>query len=148
MTQNPASFTELLQTWFAEYGDWLIAVSVVTFITGALLVPVLVTRIPADYFTRPDKRNRLSANARHPLVRLLIMGVKNLLGLLLILAGIVMLITPGQGIMTLLTGLMIMNYPGKYRLERWLVMRPKVLPAVNWLRAKFNHPPLEMDDRQ
>ena len=81
-------------------------------------------------------------------MRSLIMGVKNLLGLLLVLAGLVMLVTPGQGLITLLVGLMIMNYPGKYKLERWLVMRPKVLPAVNWLRAKFNHPPLEIDERQ
>ena len=125
----------------------LIILSFVSFVIGIVLLPVLVTRIPADYFSHPN-RQRLSAGSSHPLVRLLIMGVKNLLGMVLVLAGLVMLVTPGQGVMTLLVGLMIMNYPGKYKLERWLVTRPKVLPAVNWLRAKFHHPPLEMDERR
>ncbi len=140
--------TSMMSDWAAVIAanvGLLIIVSVISFVIGVVLLPVFVTRIPADYFSHPN-RQRLSADSRHPLMRLLIMGVKNLLGLLLVLAGLVMLVTPGQGVITLLVGLMIMNYPGKYKLERWLVMRPKVLPAVNWLRAKFNHPPLEMDE--
>ena len=42
----------------------------------------------------------------------------------------------------LLVGLIIMNYPGKFELERWIILRPHVLPAINWLRTKYNHPPL------
>ncbi len=140
--------TSLMNDWAAVIAanvGLLIIVSAISFVIGVVLLPVFVTRIPADYFSHPH-RQRLSADSRHPLMRLLIMGVKNLLGLLLVLAGLVMLVTPGQGLITLLVGLMIMNYPGKYKLERWLVMRPKVLPAVNWLRAKFNHPPLELDE--
>ena len=140
--------TSLMNDWAAVIAanvGLLIIVSAISFVIGVVLLPVFVTRIPADYFSHPNRRH-LSADSRHPLMRLLIMGVKNLLGLLLVLAGLVMLVTPGQGLITLLVGLMIMNYPGKYKLERWLVMRPKVLPAVNWLRAKFNHPPLELDE--
>jgi hypothetical protein len=70
------------------------------------------------------------------------MGIKNLLGIIFLCAGFLMLFLPGQGLLTLLVGLMIMNYPGKYALERWLIQRPFVLPAVNWLRAKYDHPPL------
>jgi hypothetical protein len=57
-----------------------------------------------------------------------------------------MLVTPGQGILTLLIGLMLMNFPGKYHVERWLVMRPGVMRGMNWLRARrgqalFDVPP-------
>lgn len=127
----------------AGHAGLLLAISVASFVAGALLLPLFVTRIPADYFSRPQ-RQRLLDGSRHPLLALLLAGVKNLTGLLLVLAGLVMLVTPGQGVLTLLVGLMIMNYPGKYRLERWLIMRPRVLPAVNWLRAKFHHPPLDV----
>ncbi len=68
---------------------------------------------------------------------------KNLLGGVLVVLGLVMLLTPGQGLLTLLIGLMLMNFPGKYRLERWLVTRPGVLRALNWLRARQGHQPLE-----
>ncbi|RME33433.1 MAG: hypothetical protein D6786_07715, partial [Gammaproteobacteria bacterium] len=61
---------------------------------------------------------------------------------LFLLAGLIMLFTPGQGLLTMLVGLLLMNYPGKYRLERWLVTRPRVLETLNWIRARTGHPPL------
>ena len=128
--------------FFTDHAAWLVTISVASFIAGLLLVPVFITRIPADYFSHPH-RERWSASARHPLIRLAIAGAKNLLGGILVLAGLVMLVTPGQGLLTLLAGLVLMNYPGKFALERWLITRPRVLPAVNWLRDRHNHPPLQ-----
>jgi hypothetical protein len=130
-----------LITFMVDHAVWLVAISMVSLIAGLLLLPVFVTRIPVDYFSHPH-RNRLSASSRHPLIRLLIIGTKNLLGAVLVLAGLLMLFLPGQGLVMLLVGLMIMNYPGKFALERWLITRPHILPAVNWLRAKFDHPSL------
>lgn len=63
------------------------------------------------------------------------------------LAGLLMLFMPGQGLLTLLVGLTIMNYPGKHALERWLIERPYVMQAVNWLRAKYGQVPLLPPDR-
>jgi hypothetical protein len=54
-----------------------------------------------------------------------------------------MLFTPGQGIVTILIGLVLVDLPGKRALERWMVGRPRVLAAINRLRAKYGHPPLE-----
>lgn len=133
--------TDILQ-WLQDHTAWLIGLSLLSLVVGVLLVPVFVTRIPHDYFTH-HRRHRISTGSRHPLLNLLLAGVKNLFGALLVLAGILMLFLPGQGVLTLLAGLMIMNYPGKYRLECWLVQRPKVLPAINWLRSKYGHPPLQ-----
>ena len=57
-----------------------------------------------------------------------------------------MLVLPGQGLLTLAAGLMIMNYPGKYALERWLITRPYVLPAINKLRSRYDTPVLKAPD--
>lgn len=104
---------------------------------------MLVVRIPVDYFA-PSWRERAREHRRTALgwVGLIL---KNLLGLLLLVAGIVMLILPGQGIITMLIGLMLMNFPGKYSLERALVARPRVLRTINWMRAKWNREPLIVD---
>jgi len=61
---------------------------------------------------------------------------KNLLGCVIIVAGIVMLVLPGQGILTILAGIMLLDFPGKYRLLRWIVARPQVLRTLNWLRRR------------
>ena len=60
-------------------------------------------------------------------------------------AGIVMLIGPGQGILTILIGLILMDIPGKRPLEAKLIKRPVILAAVNNFRAKYHKPPLVMD---
>lgn len=46
--------------------------------------------------------------------------VKNVFGFVLIVAGIVMLVTPGQGLLTIFLGLAIADWPGKRRFFRWL----------------------------
>ena len=53
-----------------------------------------------------------------------------------------MLVLPGQGVLTILIGIMFINFPGKYRLERWVVMRAPVLGAINRLRANAGRMPL------
>mgnify|MGYP005656431805 FL=1 len=55
-----------------------------------------------------------------------------------------MLVLPGQGLFTIFIGLILSNYPGKYRLERKLIAIPSILKTVNWLRKKSNKDPLEI----
>ena len=69
---------------------------------------------------------------------------KNLIGYGLIVAGLLMLFLPGQGILTLVMGLLLVDYPGKFRLERKLVKTPAILNSLNWLRKKAKKPPLIM----
>jgi len=130
-----------LIAFLTEYAVLIMAASAISMIIGLLLLPVFITRIPVDYFSHPH-RHYLSASSRHPVIRLLIAGIKNLLGMVFVVAGILMLFLPGQGLLTLFVGLIIMNYPGKFALERWLIQRPYVFPAINWLRTKYDHPPL------
>ena len=70
--------------------------------------------------------------------------VKNLIGYTLILGGILMLVLPGQGLFTILMGLILSNYPGKYSIERKFISMPSVLKTVNWLRKKSDKPPLQI----
>jgi len=121
---------------------WCLAVaSIVTFVATLIIVPLLVVRIPEDYFS-PRKHQRLSYSNFHPFVRWVSVLGRNVFGYLFIMAGIVMLVLPGQGILTIVIGLMLSNFPGKYRLERWLVMRPRVLRTINWLRQRSKRNPL------
>jgi hypothetical protein len=75
-------------------------------------------------------------------LRLIVLVVKNVLGLVFVLAGVAMLVLPGQGILTILIGLSLMNFPGKRTLERRFVQQPMVLQAINWMRRKAGQPPL------
>lgn len=72
------------------------------------------------------------------------MIIKNLIGYVLIIGGILMLVLPGQGLFTILIGLMMSNYPGKYFIERKFIAIPSVLKTINWLRKRSNQEPLEV----
>ena len=121
---------------------WMGIVSVVMFFGTLALVPLLVARIPVDYFSRKRRSFRdVDAQSAWYIVGLL---VKNVLGVLLILVGIAMLVLPGQGVLTILLGLFVMNFPGKRALERSIVSNQKVLSAINWMRARSQRPPLEI----
>ena len=127
--------------WLEANGWLLVGLSLLSLLISVLLLPWFVARIPEDYFSHPH-RHRVTRGSRHPLVQGMIVAVKNLLGALFVLAGLIMLFTPGQGLLTLVVGLMLMNFPGKYAIERWLVGRPGVLRAINWLRRRGGHSPL------
>ena len=121
---------------------YLAAFSIVSFIGTLLLVPVLVTRIPEDYFAE-KKRHRWEPWAHeHPLIRWSLLIAKNSLGYVMIILGIAMLVLPGQGVLTIFIGVMFINFPGKYRLERWVVMRAPVLNTINKLRQRAGRAPL------
>ncbi|OQX13477.1 MAG: hypothetical protein BWK73_11885 [Thiothrix lacustris] len=115
---------------------WLGGISVATFVLSLLLLPWFVARIPSDYFTRPRDAHRWHVLLQPRTI------VRNLLGLPVLLAGIAMLVLPGQGLLTIMIGLGIMNFPGKFELEKWIITRKGVLQALNWLRRKAKHPPI------
>jgi hypothetical protein len=70
--------------------------------------------------------------------------IKNIIGYSLILGGVMMLVLPGQGIFTIIIGLMLSNYPGKYSIERRFIAIPSILKSINWLRRKSNKPPINL----
>ncbi len=136
--------------WLVEdltWGGVLFAVGLflATFTVSLLVVGFLLVKLPATYFL--DSHNRDFWVDRHPLLRTLAHVGKNALGLLLMVVGVMLSLpgVPGQGILTILIGVMLVDFPGKRRLERKLVGRPKVLHAVNRLRARYGKPPLVIE---
>ena len=133
-----------LLAWVSDHQQllvWAGIVSFVVFILSLLSLPWLVAQIPEDYFL-PKKRQPTQWKQLHPIIRLLALIGKNLIGYGLIVAGLLMLFLPGQGILTLVMGLLLVDYPGKFRLERKLVKTPAILNSLNWLRRKAKRPPL------
>ncbi|MCE5268814.1 MAG: hypothetical protein LLG00_13115 [Planctomycetaceae bacterium] len=122
---------------------WLSVASALMFFGSLLAVPWLIVRIPADYFLR-QHHYADHWKPRHPLLRFAFLGIKNLIGVILILAGIAMLVLPGQGILTILVGLLFLDFPGKFAMERRVARQAPVFRALNWIRAKGSRPPLEM----
>ena len=121
---------------------WMGTLSLVAFFLTLILVPVLVVHIPPDYFLQ-KKRKLANLQGRYPVIRLTGIVVKNILGMVFVLAGLAMLVLPGQGIITILIGVMMLNFPGKRNLERRIVMQPNILGAINWMRDKAHKPALQ-----
>lgn len=122
---------------------WLAAVSFIVFFASLLLIPWIVTKIPSDYFTHP-KRQKYLWSDQPKIVRYLFVFLKNILGVMLVLGGITLLFFPGQGIVTMMIGLLIIDFPYKYKVERWIIKHPVVLRSINRLRKKAKQRPLEI----
>lgn len=116
---------------------WVGIGSALLFVISLLLLPWLVKRIPVDYFKRPMPEGWALMVRPQTMLR-------NLIGVLVVIAGFIMLVTPGQGVLTILVGLALMQFPGKRALERWLISRPGILSTINWIRTKANIPPLQL----
>lgn len=120
---------------------WMGLGSLAVFVVSLLSLPWLVAQIPEDYFA-PKKRRPTQWKAKPPVTRLVTLISKNLLGYVLLLGGIMMLFLPGQGILTMVAGILLIDYPGKFALERKIANTPAIFKGLNWLRAKAKKPPL------
>jgi len=137
---------ELLQNQVSTF--WLLGlVSLITFFGSLIIVPWLIVRIPPEYFVNPDHPTRAAA-IRHPALRVLYLVAKNLLGAVLVVSGILMLFLPGQGLLTILVGAVLLNYPGKFKIERWIVTRPHIWRLINRIRRYAGHAPLVLKENQ
>jgi hypothetical protein len=112
--------------------------SVVFFVGTLIAIPVLLVRLPVDYFDEAASRTWL--HNWHPVFRATAYAVKNVIGIVFLLAGLAMLLLPGQGILTILIGISLIDFPGKRRLERALLGRPSVLGTINRIRQRFGKP--------
>lgn len=128
--------------WETRY--WIVVGSVLVFVLSLVILPVILVFMPADYFTRDWAL--AAGRTRHPVVRFSVLLLKNVVGFLLFCAGVMMLFTPGQGILGMLAGLWLMDFPGKRTLERRIIRRPGILAAINRLRGAFGRAPLEKPD--
>jgi hypothetical protein len=118
-----------------------IIVIVTTFATFASISMLLIS-LPSDYFSRKKRVSRI----KNPVLRLLLRLVQNVCGAVFLIAGFIMLFTPGPGILSVLVGIILCDFPGKRRVERKIITRPRVLSMVNRIRARYDRPLLMLDD--
>ena len=119
-----------------------LALAVVTMVASLVVVSVVLVKLPATYFAEDHARHFLVE--RHPVTRVAARIAKNALGVILVVVGVLLSLpgVPGQGLLTILIGLMLLDFPGKRRLERRIVGRPPILRTINRLRRRFGRPPL------
>jgi hypothetical protein len=118
----------------------MVIVSVVGFFGSLVAIPLILVRLPSHYFDERHPRKWMEHH--HPALRLIGHVLKNVVGFVLLAAGIAMLVLPGQGILTMLIGIPLVDFPGKRQLERKLIGQPAVLNTINRVREKFGQPPL------
>lgn len=125
---------------------WGFLIFLVTFTVSIAITIVVLIKLPATYFKAEHGREFWVE--RHPALRWSGLIGKNLLGAFLVLLGVVMSLpgVPGQGVLTILLGVMLLDFPGKRALELKLVSRPKVLRTINRIRHRFDRPPLLLDE--
>ncbi len=136
-------FDETSDFW--RLGIWLTVPSVVLLVAGAILVPWLAVRMPADYLVRRAAKSR--GPRQHPAIYWTLWILRNLAGGALVFAGIVMLGIPGPGWGAILVGLALMSFPGKRRIEQRLLSSRFVVRPLNAIRARAGKPPLEVPAR-
>ncbi|HCY85225.1 MAG TPA: hypothetical protein DHV36_08835 [Desulfobacteraceae bacterium] len=122
---------------------WISGISLAFFLFSLAAVPWMVARIPVSYFRDlaiDEKGN--SGAGRHPVIRIL----KNLTGVCLLVMGIIMLFIPGQGLLTMLVGLLLLDFPGKTAGVIFLVRKKAVQSSLNWVRSKKGAAPLKFPD--
>ena len=123
---------------------WIVIASTSMFGLALIAVPPLLIRIPADYFAHPH-RSGADYPRRYSWFRWIWLILKNVLGIGFLFFGVLMLVLPGQGILTILIGITLLDFPGKFRLQRWVVSRKSVLDSINWVRKRRGKGPLVLD---
>ena len=116
-----------------------------TFFINLAIVSFILLKIPANHFSK--SREMKFWSGPRPLLHAAGVVGKNIGGLLLVALGIVLSLpgVPGQGLLTVLLGVMLLDFPGRRRLEQKLLSRPSIVNAINRLRARFHKPPLELN---
>jgi len=115
----------------------LTAGSTILLLLSIVATPWIVARLPEDYLLQRDGKA-----PAHPLIRVSIDALRTLFGAALVSLGVLMLVIPGPGLITLLMGLSIARFPGKHRLLRYVASRETVYSSLNWMRKRYGKPPL------
>jgi hypothetical protein len=121
------------------------AISILVVVVYAIVMFGAVSRVSADYFVSHAPAAS-TWRGRHPVVRFLGHAVKNVIGVVLFIAGLAMLVLPGQGLLTIVVALMLLDLPGKRTLTMRILRERHVRSAIDWIRAKAKQPPLILPD--
>ena len=121
------------------------AIFLFSFFANRGIGALILGKLPADHFSK-SRKTKFWAGPRPWLHAAKVIG-KNIAGFLLVALGIVLSLpgVPGQGLLTVLLGIMLLDFPGRHRLEQKLLSKPSILNSINKLRARFDKKPLELN---
>jgi len=131
---------ETLIQYLDQYEELFIMIGVTSaavFVLTLLLTPYLLGLMPVDYFSS-KREHAIEIKSVWDFVKFILTTV---IGIFLVLAGIIMLVTPGQGVISILLGLFLMEFPGKRTLELKFINHTPTYKTLNWLRRKAGKPP-------
>ncbi len=126
---------------------WLTGLSVLSFVGTIVAVPIIVRRLPADYFLPEFDGNERLGGDFQPMP-LLVRVLKNILGCFLIFMGLLMLVGPGQGLLTIFMGILLIDFPRKKEVEMKLAQLGPINRLMSWIRTRADKPPLQFPNRQ
>ena len=117
----------------------------VSFFANLGIVSLILVKLPADHFSK-NRKTKFWAGPRPWLHAAKVIG-KNIGGVLLVALGVVLSLpgVPGQGLLTVLLGIMLLDFPGRHRLEQKLLSKPSIVSTINQLRGRFGKKPLELN---
>ena len=113
-----------------------------SFLFNLAIVSLISVKLPADHFSK-NRKTKFWDGPNPALHAAKVIG-KNLLGIVLVALGVVLSLpgVPGQGLLTILLGVMLLDFPGRERLEQKLLSKPSIVNTINRLRGRFGKPPL------
>jgi hypothetical protein len=116
-----------------------------SFLVNLGIVSAILVKLPADHFSK-SRKTKFWAGPRPAIHAAKVIG-KNIAGVLLVALGIVLSLpgVPGQGLLTVLLGIMLLDFPGRHRLEQKLLSKPSIVNTINRLRERFGKPPLQLN---
>jgi hypothetical protein len=122
-----------------------VLIFLVSFLVNLGIVSIILVKLPADYFS--TKRETKFWHGPRPAIHAAKVIGKNIAGILLVALGIVLSLpgVPGQGLLTVLLGIMLLDFPGRHRLEQKLLSKPSIVNTINRLRERFGKPPLQLN---
>ncbi len=136
------SYCLIILGWLKAHVVALGVISVASFICSILFCTLAIAYLPTDYFQSKRRTRRVS----QPVLRIVLKVIKNLVAAVLIVVGIIQIPLPGQGVLTVLIGIVISDIPGKRKLERRIIRLPAILSAANNIRSRFRRPLLVLDE--
>ena len=140
---------ELLSDFFLALTWQKILVGALIFLASFLInlgiVSAILVKLPADHFSK-SRKTKFWAGPRPAIHAAKVIG-KNIAGVLLVALGIVLSLpgVPGQGLLTVLLGIMLLDFPGRHRLEQKLLSKPSIVNTIHRLRERFDKPPLQLN---
>ena len=135
-------FSEFVLAWTWQHILIGALIFVASFFINLGIVSLILVKLPADHFSK-NRKTKFWAGPNPALHAAKVIG-KNLLGIVLVALGVVLSLpgVPGQGLLTILLGVMLLDFPGRQRLEQKLLSKPSIVNTINRLRGRFGKPPL------